>query len=218
MAGAFLVRLQPTAREGDEGIVERDLLDPELLGDDLMADQLGDHRRHDVPGAADDDLGSVAMNALHIRQTAEEGVLDRHGRLEANDLLGAGSGNKPGRSVDRDDLAAVDQCEPIGQAFGFLHEMRNKDDGDAALLQVLDQIPRIPASLRVESGGQLVENRDFGVSDQRQGNRETLLLAPGEILEPLVPFVGDAELVEKSRANVPATDRTSCRGRVPPKP
>ena len=48
---------------------------------------------------------------------------------------------------------------------------------------VLDELPRVAAGLRVEAGRQLVEDRDPRVADERERDREPLLLAAGQLAE-----------------------------------
>ena len=55
--------------------------------------------------------------------------------------------------------------------------MGDQEDGDAALADALDQVPGVAASLRVEPGRELVEDGDLGVADERERDREPLLLA-----------------------------------------
>src|SRR5262249_52927272 len=43
--------------------------------------------------------------------------------------------------------------------------------------------PELPARLRVKSSRGLVEEEDFGIPDERDGDREPLLLATGELFD-----------------------------------
>ncbi len=52
----------------------------------------------------------------------------------------------------------------------------------------------------VQPGGELVEEYDIRIVDQRQGDEQPLLLAARECHEPGVPFVGEAELLQRSFA------------------
>src|SRR5580692_3224777 len=97
------------------------------------------------------------------------------------------------RRIDVDDPSMLDDGYAVAQTFGFLHQMSGQKDGLAALADAAHQIPDGAARLRVEAGGQLVEKDHFRVVDQRQGNKEALLLASGEVHEPGVALIGEAE-------------------------
>ena len=58
---------------------------------------------------------------------------------------------------------------------------------------VLDELPGVAAGARVEPGGQLVEDDDPGVADQRERDEQALLLAAGELAEPGGQLGGQAE-------------------------
>ena len=59
---------------------------------------------------------------------------------------------------------------------------------------LLDERPRVAARLRVQSGRQLVENRDFRVADQGERDGQPLLLAAGEVAVYGVPLVLEPEV------------------------
>jgi hypothetical protein len=75
--------------------------------------------------------------------------------------------------------------------------MGYQQNGDASGANVLDQLPGIAPGLRIEAAGQLVEHRDLRVTDQRQRDRETLALTPGELAEGGVALLGKPEVVNQ---------------------
>ena len=82
-------------------------------------------------------------------------VRARHHRFESD------------RRVERDYLAAVDDCDPIAQRLGLVHVMRRERDGDLAFLaQRFEQVPHGAAALRVESDSRLVEEQHVGRMNQ----------------------------------------------------
>ena len=99
----------------------------------------------------------------------------------------------PGGRVERDHPAVADHRDPIGEAFGLLHQVGDEDDGDAAVADRLDEVPGVATRLRVEAGGQLVEDRDPRLADERERDREPLLLAAGQVA------VGGVALVREAR-------------------
>jgi hypothetical protein len=66
--------------------------------------------------------------------------------------------------------------------------MRGEKDGPAGELKLLDQIPKLAASLRVEAGGGLIEKKEIGIADQRASERKTLLLAARKISDTRILF------------------------------
>ncbi len=61
---------------------------------------------------------------------------------------------------------------------------------------VVDQRPGVAAGLRVESGGQLIEDGHARLADQGERDRQSLALATREVYEAGVSLVGESEQVE----------------------
>ena len=137
----------------------------------------------EVAGAGDHDRRAVAAHAADLGQPGQEPVVDRGGRPEPEPLLGVDAGDDPGGRVEGHEPARVDQRDPVGQALGLLHEVGDEDDRHAAVADVLDELPGVAPGLRVEAGGELVEDRDPRVADERERDREPLLLAARELAE-----------------------------------
>ena len=134
-------------------------------------------------------------------------------------LAGNGGATRLVRRVDVDDAAVFDDGDAVAEALGFFHQMRGEEDGFAAVADAADEVPDGAAGLRVEAGGELVEEDDFRIVDEREGDEEALLLAAGEIHEPGVALVGEAELIEQAcRRRRLAFDRERPRGRRLPRP
>ncbi len=107
------------------------------------------------------------------------------------------AGDEAGRGVDVDDAAVLDDGDSIAEALGLFHEVGGEEDGFAAVANAAYQIPNRPARLGVEASSELVEEDDFRVVDEGHGDEESLLLAAGEVHEPGVALVFEAELVEE---------------------
>ena len=80
-------------------------------------------------------------------------------------------------------MPGVDDGEPVGEALGLFHEVGDEDDGHAAVADALDQVPGVAPGLRVEAGRQLVEDRDPRVPDERERDRQPLLLTARQLAE-----------------------------------
>src|SRR5256886_11744383 len=127
-----------------------------------------------------------------FRSVFSDGVVrsENHGSLRAvsvDELL---------RPVDVDDPSMLDDCYPVTQPFGLFHQMSGQKDCLAAGADAAHQIPDCPPGLRVQPGGQLVEKHHLRIVDQCKGDKQTLLLASGEVHEPGTPLIGETELFE----------------------
>src|SRR5580704_14069454 len=102
------------------------------------------------------------------------------------------------RRVDVDDPSMFQDRYPVAQPLGLFHQMGCQKDRFAALANGAYQIPHCVPRLWVEAGGQLVEKHHFRIVDQRESNKQSLLLASGEIHEAGTAFVGEAKLFQQS--------------------
>ena len=73
--------------------------------------------------------------------------------------------------------------DAVAEPLGLVHEVGDQQDGDAGGAHAFDQPPRFAAGVRVEPGGQLVEDGQLGVAHQRERDRHALLLAAGQLPE-----------------------------------
>ena len=97
-----------------------------------------------------------------------------------NHVLDADGSDQLARGAEGDYFAVVHDGDAVAEALGFVHVVGRKDDGAAVELELVDQIPKLAAGLRVEAGGGLVEEQKIGIADQGAGQREALLLAAGK--------------------------------------
>ena len=101
-------------------------------------------------------------------------------------MLDADRGDQLARSPARDDLTVVHDRHAIAELLGFVHVVRRQQDRAPGPLELVDEIPELPAGLRIESGRRLVEEQEVRIADERAGEREPLLLAAGERADPRV--------------------------------
>ena len=64
------------------------------------------------------------------------------------------------RRAEREQLAVVDDREPVAELVGLFHVVRGEEDGLAVAVQLAEDLPQRDATLRVEAGGRLVEEQD----------------------------------------------------------
>src|SRR5580700_7332615 len=74
---------------------------------------------------------------------------------------------QPLRLVDVDDPSVLDDCHPLAQPLGFLHQMSGQKDGLAAIAHAAHEIPNGPARRWVKPRGEFVEEHYFRVVDER---------------------------------------------------
>ncbi|EGJ74607.1 putative ABC transporter, ATP-binding subunit [Streptomyces sp. Tu6071] len=98
---------------------------------------------------------------------------------------------EPCRGVERPDPSGVDHRDAVAQAWGLLHEVRDEEDRDAAVADLLDRLPRLVAAAGGEALGGFVEEEDAGAAEGREGDREALLLAARELRPARVEAVGE---------------------------
>ena len=95
-------------------------------------------------------------------------------------MIAADRGNELLRRAQGDEAAVIHDGDAVAEALGLVHVMGGEDDGAAGALQVIHEVPEMPASLRIEAGGGLVEEQQLGIADQRAGHGQALLLAAGK--------------------------------------
>ena len=94
------------------------------------------------------------------------------------DARAADLGLELGGGALGDDLAAVDDPDPVGQRVGLLEVLRREEHGDALVVrEPRDLLPQRGAALRVEAGRGLVEEQDPGLVHERKREVEAALHA-----------------------------------------
>ena len=81
-----------------------------------------------------------------------------------------------------------------------------------------DQLVDFEAHLRVEAGGRLVEKQHLRIVEQRQREREALLLAAGELAVERVALLPELQALEQrvavDRLRVEAREEIACASRT----
>src|ERR1051326_8126414 len=108
-------------------------------------------------------------------------------------MLAADLGNQLARTPQGNDLTVVDDGDAVTEAFGLVHVVRGDENGAATGLEGAQDVPDVPPRLRIESGRRLVEEEQFRIADERTGNRESLLLAAGELADIRVALVHEVD-------------------------
>ena len=132
-----------------------------------------------VPADGDAVLAGPLLGHRASQCGPQRGDVETSGRREA-DVLAAAAGGERGRRARGDYMAAVDDRDDVGDAFGFVEVVRGEKNARATVGQAGEDVADDKAGLRVDAGGGLVEEHDLGLADERQGQAQPLLLAAGK--------------------------------------
>ena len=127
----------------------------------------------------------------------DEHVLEGH--LAVGDLANLGVvlvlGDQVLRCLTRQQRAVVDDRDAIADGLGLLHRMGGQEDAPALLSDVLDPTPELTTGLRIETSRRLVEQQQRRIVNDRDVQREALLLSARELLERLARLTLEPDLL-----------------------
>jgi len=133
-------------------------------------------------------FGADVADTLDV---AQRGDVERAGIgacRKRDHVLRTGGGNQFARAAESDLFAVVHDSDALAETFGFVHVVRGEKDGAAGGFELLDQIPKLAAGLRVEAGGRFIEKKKIGVTNERASQREALFLPAGKIADARILF------------------------------
>ncbi|MFK4403300.1 hypothetical protein ABH991_000334 [Bradyrhizobium ottawaense] len=118
----------------------------------------------------DDDIGVVA--AIRVGQETNEGLVER---------IRAGLPLELGRRSGRQHAAGIHRDQEV-ELRGLFHVGGRDDHAHAgpAIADRGDQFPELAARQRINAGGRLVQDQEFGIVDQGAAQADLLLHAAGE--------------------------------------
>ena len=96
-----------------------------------------------------------------------------------------------------DHPAGVDDHDAVGELLGLVEEVGGEHDGDAVGAQLADELPGGAPGLRVHAGRRLVQEHQLGTADERQRQRQPLLLAAGQPLHRRAGDLGQPDRVQQ---------------------
>src|SRR5580700_2110290 len=190
MAGQFQKDVLQVGQHGAE------VGDPDpILGETL------DHLGHEVVAPPlKSELVVLAHRVLNLRNSSQAFFGEGIPGHQDHRSRGAVPPHQFLRTTNVDDLSVFDDRHAVAQPLSLLHQMSSQKNSFAAISDAAHQVPDGPPRLRIETGGQLIEEYYFRIVDQRQGDKQPLLLPAREGHKPSVAFVGKAELFEQSIA------------------
>ncbi len=98
-----------------------------------------------------------------------------------------------------EDLTVVQEEDARGDVAREAHLVGGDDHGHARCRQIAHDIEHLRHQLRVEGGGDLVQQQQGWLHGQRPHDRHALLLAAGQPIRVLEPLVGQAEALQQTR-------------------
>ena len=111
-----------------------------------------------------------------------------------------------GRSLG-DDLAVIDDDDPVREPVRFLEVLGGEEHRGAAVDELFDDVPQLGAPLRVEAGRGLVEEEDGRLVDERRGEVESAAHPARVGAHEAVGGVDQVEPFEQLRAASPDRGR-----------
>src|SRR6267378_678157 len=102
--------------------------------------------------------------------------------------------NQISRRSFRNQLAMVDDGEPVAQAFSLVHVMSRKQYRATTSLKGANDVPQLTATLRIEPGSRLVKKKNLRISHQRSSDSQALALPAGQLSYPCVGFFVELEI------------------------
>ncbi|BCI89434.1 hypothetical protein NIIDMKKI_46400 [Mycobacterium kansasii] len=102
-----------------------------------------------------------------------------------------------GGAVQHDDPPVDHEGHPITQLVSRRHVVRGEKHRAATCFQIHDQVLDGAGVYRVQAGGRFVEKEQFGVVDQRPGERQAHLHALGILAGPDMGVVGQTDGIQQ---------------------
>ena len=125
-------------------------------------------------------VGRLARRRLRCRPSVRGSSRGRHGPSRSPGAVKNSSG---GRGLD--DLAAIHEHDPVRDAPGESHLVRDDDHRHAVAREIGHDVEDLLDHLRIERRGRLVEQHDHRIHRERARDRHALLLAAGELRRKL---------------------------------
>jgi len=133
-------------------------------------------------------LGANVADAFDLAQSGDIDCVRIGSSGENDHVLRASGGDQFAGAAESDLFAIVHNGNALAEALGFVHVMRGEKDGAAGRFELLDQLPKLAAGLRVEAGGGFIEKQKIGIANEGAGESEALLLAAGKIADAGILF------------------------------
>src|SRR5215211_5286566 len=111
------------------------------------------------------------------------------GSAELYNLIGAKRFNQLGRCSERDDFPMVHNRHAVAESRRFFHVVSGQKDRATTGAKFFHDVPKRQTCLWIKPGGWLVKKQQFGITYERTGNCESLLLTTREFAYARVSFL-----------------------------
>ena len=101
-------------------------------------------------------FGANFADAFDLAQRGNIQHIRFRSRGKRDHVLGAGGGDQFARAAESDLFAVVHDGDALAEPLGFVHVVRGEKDGAARGFELLDQIPKLAAGLRIEASGRFI--------------------------------------------------------------
>jgi hypothetical protein len=102
----------------------------------------------------------VVTNRFYSGQSApsvESGAIRVSAHGEFHNVMASQAVNQVGRRAFGNDLAVIDDRQPVAKALGFVHVMCGEKNSATVALEAADDVPKLPATLGIEAGGGFIQ-------------------------------------------------------------
>ena len=170
-------------------------------------DEMGaDVRQHPAVAAQLDAVAGEADGAHATDRTEIGGLGLRIGERHSD--AGTVLLDQLGRRAVGDEPAVTHHHDPVAEDLGLVGEVGDEHDRRPAVADPLDEVPDDAPRRGVEPLGELVEEHDLGLVDERQGDEQPLTLTARQRAERLAPQLVESPLAPP-RPATPGGRRTA---------
>src|ERR1035441_2503016 len=172
-------------RQGDEDVLQSSRMRAQLGQRNALSCQLVEQGGYGAMQLGHLHLHGAVLrahiaHALHPPQRLNLQRFGRAARRKLHHVLHADRGDQFARRAQRDHLPMVHDRHAAAELFGLVHVMRGQQNAAALQLESFDQLPKLAAGLRIETGGGLVQEQKVRIAYQRASQRQPLFLPSGE--------------------------------------
>src|SRR5439155_9374757 len=123
---------------------------------------------------------------------------------ELDKVLAAELGDQLRRRAQGDDFAVIDDGDAVAETLGFIHVVRREQNSPSLRSEAAQDVPELPARLRIEPGRRLVEKEQLRVADEGARVGQPLPLPAGELYNIRIRFLGQPDALHHRIRIVPS--------------
>src|SRR5450755_1587183 len=187
-----LLIAQMPSGEGNKNVFQRGGMRAQFAEGHAALSEHLEQRRQGAMKFGDLQLREISngIHRAHALQFLQRGGIQRHHSLrgEFKQVFHAERRDQLPRRIQGNYPAVIHDGHAIAKFFRFVHVVGGKQNRAAAALELIDQIPKLAARLRVKSGSWFIQKKKLRIADQGARQRETLLLSARKLAHASVAF------------------------------